>query len=90
MRRGNWIGTYGTQGYDIIGNAASLPSYATVTPSGATTYTWAASTTDPRALQNPTGTNRIAACWYAHQLHGGCEPDRRPDARPGAVLPRLG
>ena len=25
-----------------------------------------------------------------HQLHGGREPDRRPDARPGAVLPRLG
>ena len=36
---GNWIGTYGTQGYDIIGNAASLPSYATVTPSGQSSYT---------------------------------------------------
>ena len=32
---GNWIGTYGTQGYDIIGGPSSLPSYATVTPSGA-------------------------------------------------------
>ena len=62
---GNWIGTYGTQGYDIIGNAASLPSYATVTPSGASSYTWAASTTDPRALQDAGGTGRIAACWYS-------------------------
>ena len=33
--QGNWIGTYGSQGYDVIGNAASLPSYATVTPIGA-------------------------------------------------------
>ena len=63
--QGNWIGTYGTQGYDVIGNAASLPSYATVTPAGQSTYTWAASTTDPRALQDAGGTGRIAACWYS-------------------------
>jgi len=25
---GTWIGTYGSQGYDVIGNVASLPSYA--------------------------------------------------------------
>ena len=31
---GNWINTYGSQGYEVIGNATSLPSYATVTPSG--------------------------------------------------------
>jgi hypothetical protein len=62
---GNWIGTYGMQGYDVINNAASIPSYATVTPSGQTSYTWAASTTDPRALQTAGGTGRIAACWYS-------------------------
>ena len=29
--------------------------------------------------------------WYSsHQLHGGRGPDRRPDARPGALLRRLG
>ena len=39
----------------------AFPSYATVTPSGESTYVWAASTTDPRALQNP----------------GGIRPDRR-------------
>ena len=60
---GNWINTYGTQGYEVIGNATSLPSYATVTPSGQTNYTWAASTTDPRALQQAGGTGRIAAAW---------------------------
>ena len=62
---GNWIGTYGAQGYDVIGDAASLPGYATVTPTGATTYVAAASTTAPQALQNPGGSGRIAACWYA-------------------------
>ena len=63
--QGNWIGTYGSQGYDVIGNAASLPSYATVTPAGQASYTWAASTTDPRALQDASGSGRIAACWYS-------------------------
>ena len=61
----NWIGEYGTQGYDVIGNAASLPNYATVTPSGQSSYTWAASTTDPRALENANDTGYIAACWYS-------------------------
>jgi hypothetical protein len=27
-------------------------------------YTWASSTTDPRALQTGTGTSRIASTWY--------------------------
>ncbi len=30
---GTWIGSYGTQGYDVINSSSSLPSYATVTPS---------------------------------------------------------
>jgi len=63
--QGTWIGTYGSQGYDVIGNAASLPSYTTVTPAGQASYTWAASSTDPRALQNAGGSGRIAACWYS-------------------------
>jgi hypothetical protein len=63
--QGTWTGTYGAQGYDVIRAAASLPSYATVTPSGQSGYTWASSTTDVRALQVPGGTSRIAACWYS-------------------------
>jgi hypothetical protein len=62
---GTWIGTYGTQGYDIIGATASLPSYATVAASGESSYTWTASTTDPRALETAGGTSRIAAVWYS-------------------------
>ena len=79
---GNWTGTYGTQGYDIINGAVSLPSYAVITPAGATSFTAAASTTVPQALQNPGGTGRIAANWYcADRLHGGCQPDRWPGTR---------
>ena len=64
--QGNWIGAYGSQGYDIIENAVSLPSYATVTPSGQSSSTgWHSSTTDPRALQTPSGSSRIAACSYS-------------------------
>ena len=65
--QGTWIDTYGAQGYDVIGSSSSvsLPSYATVTPAGQSTYTWASSTTDPRALQVAGGASRIAAAWYA-------------------------
>jgi glucose/arabinose dehydrogenase len=63
--QGNWIGAYGTQGYNVVANAANIPSYATVTPSGPLNYIWAASTTDPRALQTADGASRIAATWYS-------------------------
>ncbi len=62
---GNWIGAYGTQGYDILAGASSLPSYATITPSGASSYTWSTTSTDSRALQTPGSSNRVAACWYS-------------------------
>jgi hypothetical protein len=63
--QGNWIGAYGAQGYNVIGNSSSYPSYALVKPSGQTSFTWAASTTDPRALQTASGSSRIAACWFS-------------------------
>ncbi len=65
--QGTWIQTYGAQGYDVIGSSTSLslPSYATVTPAGQSTWTWASSTTDPRALQVAGGASRIAAAWYS-------------------------
>jgi hypothetical protein len=66
--QGNWIGVYGTQGYNVINNWSSLPSYATVTPSGQLTSTWSTTTTTPNALQDAPGqlqgNGRIAACWY--------------------------
>jgi len=63
---GNWIGTYGTQGYDVIGNAVSLPSYATITATGeSSSASWPTTTMDQRALQDAIGTSRIAAAWYS-------------------------
>jgi hypothetical protein len=68
--QGNWMGTYGAQGYDVIDDASSLPSYASITPSGQSNYVWAASTGDPRALQTADGSSRIAACWYSGDSGG--------------------
>jgi len=65
--KGNWKSVYGSQGYGVIQNTVSYPSYAAVTPIGASTWTWAASTTDDRALQKAaSGTDRIAGCWYTN------------------------
>jgi hypothetical protein len=66
---GSWIGVYGSQGSNVINatNGVDYPSYATVTPAGNRTYTWAASTSAPQALQDaPPATSRIAACWYSN------------------------
>jgi hypothetical protein len=72
---GSWTGVYGSQGYLLAPNAAvsysSLPGYAVVNIGGASTYTWAGTTADPRALQKPSGAggpgDRIAACWFSSQ-----------------------
>ncbi len=63
--QGSWIGTYGAQGYDIVCGPSSLPANDTVTPSGQSTYTWTTTSSDPRALQVPGSSNRVAAVWYS-------------------------
>ena len=55
---------YAAQGYDVIGDTPRLPSYATVTPSGQS-YHLVEHHDRPPALQNPGGSGRIAAAWYA-------------------------
>jgi len=63
--QGNWASKYGGSGYVIFGGNASLPSSISVTPSGNSTYVWAGSTSDPRALsQSPSSTQGIAGTWY--------------------------
>ena len=59
------MGTYGSQGYNVIGDAVSYPSYANVSVSGQSTYVWSNTSTDTRALENVTGSYRTAACWYS-------------------------
>lgn len=63
--RGTWKGAYGSDGYNVIADTIAYPAYAQVTPSGKSDWTWQWSTTDTDALQRATGTDRVAACWYA-------------------------
>jgi hypothetical protein len=63
--QGNWKGTYGTDGYNVIGDSSNYPSYATITATGNSSYVWASSTSDPRALQKVTAADRVAATWYS-------------------------
>jgi hypothetical protein len=64
--QGNWRGVYGSDGYALPdGGNAALPAYAHLSVVGAFTYTWAAATADPRALQDSAGTGRHATCWYS-------------------------
>ncbi len=63
---GTWKGTYGPDGYTVINNAASNPSYVQMTPSGHTPWTWTDPTTAANALQKAgTSTDRLAAVWYS-------------------------
>jgi hypothetical protein len=63
--QGTWKQTYGSEGYSVIGDTQSLPSYAQITPANNSSFTWAPSTTELRALQKGgTATDRIASAWY--------------------------
>ncbi len=62
---GNWTSAYGSEGYDFVGSTPQLPSWAQVTPTGASTFVWSGSTSAPNALQQLDGSGRIAAVWYS-------------------------
>ena len=65
--QGNWIGVYGADGYNVIHNTTSYPSYVIVTPANEILDYWTLSTIDVRALQDaPPGTGRLAAGWYSN------------------------
>jgi hypothetical protein len=62
--QGSWQTSYGADGYSLAVGPQSLPSYDPgFTVSSAASYTWAKSTSDPRALQ--TGGTGLAACWVS-------------------------
>ena len=62
--QGAWPTQFGTSGYIIANGPSSAPTNATFSVNGATTYTWAASTTDPRALRTgPNSTTGIASAY---------------------------
>jgi hypothetical protein len=64
--QGSWVGTYGVEGYDLAawngtsGDLAVLPAGVTTTLEQGVRATWAASTSDIRALQAPSGSERRA------------------------------
>jgi hypothetical protein len=63
--QGNWRGTYGLDGFNIITHSAKLPAYAQVSALGKNDYSWSDNTQDVRALQKTAGSSRVAACWYS-------------------------
>jgi hypothetical protein len=68
---GTWEGVYGADGYNVIAGAVSYPSYATISTTGRT-GSWTTNTTDPRALQVPGGSNRVAGYWVCPSNGSGC------------------
>jgi subtilisin len=69
--QGNWVGNYGQGGYvlanwntsnntDLVG----LPAGVSFAIEQASRWTWASPTTDVRALQSPSQTERRAATWH--------------------------
>lgn len=65
VTQGNWRGKYGALGYQIMGDGASLPAGMTVQGGAQQSFAWTSSTTEIRALQKTTSSDRLAACWYA-------------------------
>jgi hypothetical protein len=64
--QGAWTGKYGASGYLIANDANTLPTFATVSLTGDGAWTFASSTTDPRALQIASGsTTGIASAYYS-------------------------
>ena len=67
--QGSWVGKYGAAGYNVLGDVSNLPSWASTSVSGNSAWTWAASTTDVRALQKASvPSTRIASCWYVNYV----------------------
>jgi Subtilase family/FG-GAP-like repeat/Domain of unknown function DUF11 len=64
--QGNWQSEYGADGYSLANSAQQLPAYdSSFAPQNQSNWTWAPSTTDPRALQVPGTSSGIAATWYS-------------------------
>jgi len=65
VTQGNWQSKYGADGFLVVDDSVSNPSYASATPSLASDYLWSASTSDVRALTKRSAADRIAATWYS-------------------------
>ncbi len=65
--QGTWSGKYGADGYAIANDATTtVPSYATLSLTGDTLYTWSTTTSSASALQVSSGSSsRIASAYYS-------------------------
>ena len=65
--QGTWTGKYGSDGFVIANGSSQPPGYATVSEANDKLFTWANSTSDPRALQTSSGSStRIASAYYSN------------------------
>jgi len=64
---GTWRGHYGTAAFEVFGDGAgSLPPWIVVSGINESFFTWAGTTSDPRALQKVEDANqRAALTWYS-------------------------
>ncbi len=62
---GNWKGVYGKEGYQVMGDTATYPSYVQLMPSSKADWTWSWSNTEARSLLKSSIEDRLAACWYS-------------------------
>ena len=65
--QGNWVGTKGAAGYDLAGfngssDLTNMPGVTATLVKGSR-LVWASPTTDPRALESPSGTSRSATAY---------------------------
>ena len=66
--QGNWVGSYGADGYDLFSwngssDLASMPKANLVVDQGSR-YQWSSSSAAAQALQSPDASTRRAACFY--------------------------
>jgi len=83
--QGNWIGRYGSTGYNIAGDASKTAPAVAVTPP-ANPYTWDPAPTDVRATQRADGSGRIAAAWFGGSVDVGIGTSGTQSHRVGVYL----
>lgn len=68
--QGAWNGAYGGDGFLLANGPSYVPSYVAANVSGASSYTWAPQTLDPRALQSGlNATSQMAAAYTANNFN---------------------
>ena len=66
--KGSWRGVYGSDGNYIATLAANQPPGRTVTLVTGATFAWDPASADPRSLQYPTGSSRIASIFFGNPV----------------------